>query len=652
MKLEMTNKAYSILENYKGDNPYIIELKNNVYAYKNYKLTSDNIEFIVNNHDLKPKTINKLVKMADWWGNRKMMEWDIDFAPEKIIIGTYLGSTAYNHVFYAKYRQSVPFQLMVVPKNAVLTDFLFDEWKDCELDFSSIVGKDGRTLMEHQKDAVKFLVSRKKVILADDMGLGKSTSTIAAALLGNYKHILVICPASVKETWKKELSLFVDEDDITIVNGSKWDDARFTIINYDILDNFYTVPTQTYKQKELSLTKDGKVVEEVKQKTVVSRSNKIIDKAMADSQLFKSNFDLVIIDEAHTLSNTKSNRYKIVSDLMMRAKPNGIFELTGTPITNRPINFYNLLKIIDAPIAKDWKQYVERYCDGKSFYKINERNAYTSIFLKRCHKSSWYDLTYEEKCQLNELLEKKCHKIWKTDGNSNLEELQERIKGYYLRREKTDFNSMVKKTVKVLHYNLEKSEEESYNKVWDLYVSQNESNKDIDDIEKYKKLTENTILRQWLAHNMLDRTVSLAEKYLKLGHKVIIFCSYDDEVDSLREKFKDICVYHNGKLTNKKKTEAVNEFQTNPNIKVFIGNITSAGVGLTLTAGTVAIFNSFSWVSGDNSQAEDRIHRLNQTKPVTIYYQLFSNTFYEEMFDKVRGKQDIIDNIIVNEKNK
>lgn len=90
---------------------------------------------------------------------------------------------------------------------------------------------------------------------------------------------------------------------------------------------------------------------------------------MSNSQIFQSNFDLIIIDEAHRLSNTTSGIYKIVSDLVARSKPLGIYAITGTPITNRPINFYNILKIINAPIASDWNYYVTRYCDAKSFYK-------------------------------------------------------------------------------------------------------------------------------------------------------------------------------------------------------------------------------------------------------------------------------------------
>ena len=649
--LDETEKAYKILKDYNGENPYIIILKNDVYAYKSLKLNDFQVEFILRNYDKELKFINKIVKIADWWGEKKQDEWKTEFVPKKLLIGWYIGDTSTHYAFYAKYRQSVDAKLMFAPKKAILTSFLDADWRSKNIDFKPYNERSGRTLYPHQEEAVKFLTSKKKAILADDMGYGKTTEAIVSSLVDDYKHVLIVCPASVKETWRKELSMYVD-DDIVIVNGSEWKDAKFTIINYDILDNFYTIPTQVVKTKELNVDDDGNVVKETKERTIVSRSTKIINDAMEKSQLFQSHFDLFIIDEAHRLSNATSNRSKIIKDLVSRSKPKGIYELTGTPITNRPINFYNLLKIIDAPVASDWKTYVERYCDGKSFYKKNERNAYTAMYLKRVHKNSWYDLTYDEKVELNGILDKKCHKIWKTDGQSNLDELQEVIKPYYLRREKEDLKNMVSKTVKYIRYELTKSEKASYDKVWNEYIEKNADTKSVDEMLKYQKLTENTILRQWLAHTMLKRTIKLAKKCIKEGHKVIIFCSYDDEINSLREAFGGICVYHNGKINEKKKNEAVEKFQNDSNIKVFIGNITSAGVGLTLTAGDVAIFNSISWQSGENIQSEDRIHRLNQTKDCTIYYQTFKDTFYEEMLEKVRGKQEIIDKIIIKEDDK
>lgn len=649
VSLNEMKKAYSILKDYNGENPYIITLKNEVYAYKSSQLNDFQIEFVLRNYNTKPKLINKIAKIANWWGEKKKEEWNTEFTPEKLLIGWYIGDTSSHYAFFAKYRKSVEAKLMFAPKKAILTPFLDDDWHLKEIDFKPYNERSGRELYPHQEDAVKFLTSKKKAILADDMGYGKTVEAIVSALVDDYKHVLIVCPASVKETWKKELSLYVDESDIVIVNGNEWKDAKFTIINYDILDNFYTIPTQVVKTKELNVDDSGNVVKQTKERTIVSRSNKIISEAMSKSQLFTSHFDLFIIDEAHRLSNATSNRSKILKDLVNRSKPTGIYELTGTPITNRPINFFNLLKLIDAPIAADWKTYVERYCDGKSFYKKNERNAYTTLFLKNVHKNSWYDLTYDEKKQLDDILDRKCHKIWKTDGHSNLDELQEVIKPYYLRRKKEDFNKIVNKTVKYLHYELTRSERQSYDDVWNEYVSKNAENKSVDEILKYQKLTENTILRQWLAHTMLKRTLKLVNKCIKKNQKVIVFCSYDDEVNSLRDALGDLCVYHNGKITEAKKNKAVEAFQNDSNVKVFIGNITSAGVGLTLTAAHIAIFNSFSWVSGDNLQAEDRVHRINQTKDCTIYYQVFKDTFYEEMLEKVRGKQNVIDNIIVKE---
>lgn len=645
--------AHKLLEEYKGNNPYIIYLRNGVFAYKNLTLNDFQIEFVIKNHDLKPIQINKIVKIADWWGLKKQQDWNTEFVPEKLKITWYLGETDNVYCFYCIYRRSQEKAEMVfAPKNAIITDFLTPDFNNLQINFLPYNERSGRTFQPYQEEAVKFLVARKKAILASEMGSGKTMAAIVAALEGKYEHILVIAPASVKKTWENELSLLVPKEDIVIVQGSKWNDAKFTIINYDILDNFYEIPTEKVKKKELDVDDKGNVITTYKEKEVVSRKKHIIEEAMSNSQLFLSKFDLIIIDEAHRLSNTTSSRYKIITDLIKRSNPNGIFELTGTPITNRPINFFNLLKIIGCPIADDWKGYVERYCDGKSFYKKNERNAHTAIFLKQKGKATWYDLSYEEKDELNQILERKCKKIWKTDGASNLDELQERIKPFYLRRLKSDFGKMVDKRVKVLKYKLTSEQKDSYNLVWDEYKEAQNGDKTEKELEKYRKITEGTILRQWLSTEMVNHTIDLAKKCLSTGRKVVIFCSFDEELYSLRDEFKDICVIHNGKMLPKKKNEAVEKFQNDPNVKVFIGNINSAGVGITLVAGTVAIFNNFSWVSGDNLQAEDRIHRLNQTKNVTVYYQVFKDTFYEEMFEKVRGKQDIIDNIIISENDK
>ena len=650
MSLENIEKAYKLLKEYSGENSYIINLKNAVYAYKTKTLNDFEVEYILSNHDFQPKEINKIVKLADWYGEKLQNDISLDFTPEKMKITWLMGETSKHFHFYGVYRRSQEKAAeFFAPKNAILTDFLLEDYNNLDLDFSEIEKKSGRKVMEHQKEACKFLISRKKCILADEMGGGKTFSAILASVLGDFKHILIISPSSVKKTWENELKLLIDEDDITIVQGSKWKDAKYTIINYDILDNFYTIPTQTIKKKELNVDDEGNVVTEYKEKEIVSRSKKIISEAMADSQLFQAQYDLIIIDEAHRLSNSTSGRFKIISDLVKRSNPNGIFELTGTMITNSSKNLYNLLKIIDIPITKDWQNYMTRYCGAKFFFKKNERNAHTALFCKSVGKQDWYHLSNDEKKQLDELLEKKCKKICVSGEDSHMDELQEIIKPYYLRRLKSDFVKVVDKNIRCLHYEMTPEEKISYESLWDEYVALKE---DKEKAEKNKKLEETSLLRQWLADKMIPKTISLARKCVELGHKIVIFCAYDNEINKLKEEFRDLCVYHNGKLTEKKKNEAVVKFQTNDSVKVFIGNLESASVGLTLIAGSVVIFNCFSFVPAVNEQAMDRIHRIGQEKQCTIYFQSFNGTYFDRMLEINRNKQNVIDKIIISEKEK
>jgi len=650
LSLDKINDAYNLLKNYNGNNSYIIRLKNSVFVYKTKTMNDFEAEYVLYNHDKEPKLINKIVRIPDWYGKKRQEEWKTEFVPDRFKITWYMGETNQFYHFYCIYRRSQEKAVEVfAPKRAILTDFLSVDWSLKEINFKPYNELLGFNLYPHQEEAVKFLTSKKKAILAHDMGFGKTIAAIVAALEGKYGHILIVAPSSVKETWKRELSHFVNDEDVTIVQGSKWNDAKFTIINYDILDNFYTIPEQTINTRELNVDDEGNVIREYKAKKIVSRNKKIIDEAMSKSQLFQSNYDLLIIDEAHRLSNNTSNRFKIIQDLIKRANPNGIFELTGTMVTNSSKNLYNLLKLIDAPITKDWQYFMERYCGAKFFYKKNEKKAYTTMFLKEKKKNSWYDLTSEEKMKLDEILEKRCKKVCILGEDTNMEELQEIIKPYYLRRVKDDLENMVSKTIKYLHYEMNDEEQKSYNELWDKYL---ELQEDKEKTEKNKKLIEVSLMRQWLADKMIPKTISLVRKCIEKNHKVIIFCAYDNEINKFKEEFKDCCVYHNGKINEKKKSNAVDKFQNDDNVKVFIGNIFSAGVGLTLIAGDVVVFNNFSFVPSDNQQCEDRIHRIGQTKPCTIYYQSFNGTYFDKMLEIVHSKQEVIDKIIVSENEK
>ena len=482
---------------------------------------------------------------------------------------------------------------------------------------------------------------------------GKTITAIVSALEDNYEKILVISPASVKGVWEKEIRRFVSNDGITIVEGSKWKEARFTIINYDILDNFYEIPMETVKRKQKYVDEYGKIKYKTVEKEVVSKKSVVINEAMANSQLFQSKFDLIIIDEAHKLSNANSGRYKIISDLIKRSNPKGVYELTGTMITNNPMNLYNILKIIDADITKDWQAYVTRYCDGKQIYVKADRDNFTKAYLKNVKKHSWYDLTYDEKNELNEFLNKNCKKIWLTNGSSNLEELKEKIKHLYLRDLNEEIYNNFSKEVKVLEYNLTTEEYLQYNQIWDDYIESQDGEKDIDKLLDNKKLIEVSVLKQATAKMMIPYTIELAEKILyETNDKIIIFCAFDDEIYTLQEHFGDKCVVHNGKITAKQKEKVLNTFNNDDNCRILLGNLVSTSVGLNLIVANNIIFNSVSWLPAENQQAEYRILRIGQNKSCKIFYQKFNNTYMDHIFETLDVKNEIIENVIVDEKNK
>lgn len=667
VSLKKKDEAFTILKDYKGDNPYILMLKRDVYLKGNVSAINDfQVEYILKNYNFIPKTINKIIKIADWYGEKKQIDWNLDFTPQKIKIITLLGETETTFHCYVQYRQSLPSTGIFLPKKAVLKNFLYEDYNDIDIDFDKYdkitTAKDPlRKLKDHQKSAVKFLVSRKKCILADDPGLGKSTSLAVASIECKYDVTLIICPASVKSTWKRELMWYVDENDISIIEGvndktkpelefmlgykigssnkkrdnlvaeakglGKWKNNKFVIVNYDILDEFYKIP--------------------------FSRSNENILKAYNESpmlQFIKDKNALIIVDEAHKLSNTSSIRYKIIKDLIKRGEPNGLFLSTGTPITNRPINLFNVLSLIGDNITDDWQYYVERYCNGFQIPAKGEKEKYTSYFLKRKKKDSYFKLTELEKEELKKYIKETARLIWITNGASNLEELRDRISHIYLKRVKDDIPGMVKKTIHDIYYDLTYNQKIEYDKLWDEYEA---AQHEIDsEKELNKDLIEGAIYRKYISNIMVPHTISLVNDFIEDDEKVIIGCCYDEELYTLQEYFKDKCVVYNGKMTPKQKDKAEHEFMTNDKIKVFIGNINAAGVGLTLVAASKLVFNNMSFVPSDNSQFCDRIHRLSQTKDVDIYYQIFNDTQYEHMWNLVLKKAYIIDQIIKKETEK
>jgi hypothetical protein len=413
-----------------------------------------------------------------------------------------------------------------------------------------------------------------------------TTQSIVAALESGAERILIVTPSSTKINWEREINVFCD--DTAIIDGKKFNSAKFTIINFDILKNFHTLT-------------DGKKKKEGEAEKVLIRD------------LANQNFDLAIIDEAHYLKNHESIRGKIMVELTVKHNIPKVWLLTGTPVANRPMDFFNLLKIIKSPIAENWKHYAVRYCDGRQFMRT----------LKNGQRKQ----------------------IWLTDGASNLEELAAKTKNIILRRLKTEVLDMPDKVVTPIYHKLDLNGWKMYDLLWDEYMAKRKA-EGKKSIESQKDLVELILLRKFIAMSAIPSTIEMVENAIEMGRKVIVFTSFTEELEALSEHFGKAAVKHNGPMTTRAKQKSVDDFQNNPKVKVFVGNIKSAGVGITLTEATVVIFNSFDWVPGSNEQAEDRSFRIGQKNDVNVYYQLFVDTISTRMWNMLNNKKDIINTIM------
>jgi SWI/SNF-related matrix-associated actin-dependent regulator of chromatin subfamily A-like protein 1 len=425
---------------------------------------------------------------------------------------------------------------------------------------------ENRPPLAHQKEAIEKLLKNDKFILADDMGLGKTTSAVIASLESGANRVLIICPASLKINWEREIKNYTDKS-VYICEGKKFELADYVIVNYDILKNFHDPKD-----------KNG-------------------------STILNSKFDLVIIDEAHYVSNAQAQRTKIIMDVTKNIKK--LWLLTGTPMTSRPMNYYNILKLIDSPVSQNWQAYAIRYCGGYQF-RVGGK------------------------------------KIWNVTGASNLEELRERTSRQILRRLKTEVLDLPEKIITPVYLRLKSRLYEGLmGEYYDWYNNRQDESRSLS--VQFSKLMK---VRQVIAEEKISITIELAENIIEQGKKVIIFSNFTEPLKKIHEHFGKKSVYLDGSTSKPARQDAVDKFQESDKIQVFCGNMKAAGVGLTLTAGEAVIMNDLSFVPAEHAQAEDRAYRYGQKNSVSIYYPLFDNSIEGVIYDILTRKKQIIGTVM------
>ena len=551
-------KAMRILESYEGFNNYILSIKKKSEFQRGFKLTRAQADYILNHHQTVPKVAKKWVQLDPYFSKKIMEDKLLTREPKEIYIEKLLCEQEKSYHIYGKILSGDTMSDFWMPKSAII----INKERQVEIDYSKY---SHRPPLSHQKESIEKLVGNDKYILADDMGLGKTTSTIIASLETGAKKILIICPASLKINWQREIENYSARS-VSIIEGKKWEDADFVIMNYDIIKNFHD------------------------------------EKNKDNSIILKSGFELIVVDEAHYIQNKQAQRTKLINDIAK--KVGKLWLLTGTPMTSRPINYFNLLDLVDSPVAANWMGYVRRYCEGYQF-KVGKK------------------------------------KIWNVTGASNLEELRDRTKTHVLRRLKQEILDLPEKIITPVYLRLKSpTYEELMGEYYDWFEKQEESNSLTLQFSKLMKV------RQELAFSKVKNTCELAENIIEQGKKVIIFTNFTDSLNQITEHFGKTAVKLDGSMSKPERQMSVDKFQEDDNVKVFVGNIKAAGVGITLTAAESVIMNDLSFVPSDHSQAEDRAYRYGQKNNVLVYYPIFENTIEGIIYDILKSKKNVFETVM------
>lgn len=457
---------------------------------------------------------------------------------------------------------------------------------------------EGLEYLPFQKAGIAYGLKQPNILLADEMGLGKTIQAIGLINADpTIERALIIVPATLRTNWQRELTKWlVRPATIGIASGKDWPDTDMVIINYDILKNH-------------------------------------LDAIRAQE------WDILICDEAHALKNPKAQRTQYVLGKWHKDPAKRIpavparrkVFITGTPILNRPIELYPLIKALDSTTWGNWRSYVTRYCDG--------------------HETRWG---------------------WDVSGASNLDELQEKLRSTIMvRRLKADVLADLppkRRQIMALPQNgaapAVASEWEIMRRNEDMLEELRaavELAKASEDEADYKAAVENlrdgarrafediSKARHETALAKLPAVKAHLHELLETGEKVVVFAHHLDVLNALAEEFGDAAVILVGATSQDDRQLAVDRFQNDPEIKLFIGSLKAAGVGITLTASSTVVFAELDWTPAMMTQAEDRCHRIGQANSVLVQHLVLDGSIDAAMAQTLVEKQEIIDKALDDE---
>ena len=438
------------------------------------------------------------------------------------------------------------------------------------------------SLRPYQLAGVDFALNEKKVLIGDEMGIGKTPQALAVFREAGAFPFVVLTPASLKLNWEREARIWLSDKVCHVIQGKKTYElpqADMIVLNYDILSAWHSI-------------------------------------------LMAKHFRGIVMDESHYLKDYKSKRTKLVIDLAQGKEYR--LALTGTPILNRPVELVPQIEAIGRmkELGGKWN-FLNRYCSprrtpwGTDFSgaanldELNHRLRAT-FYIRRTKQEVLPELPAKQRNILPVIL---------TNQGAYKKANRETIQ-YILNEVKVELS-------------LTEAGKQSTQDMYKAAIAKAASSTNV--------LARIEALKQASAWGKVDDILSWTEAVLESGEKLILFAIHKEIIGALRQKLgKDygvVCI--TGETSSLERDKAVAAFQADPAVRVILLNIKAGGVGLTLTSASYVAFAELDWSYAVHLQAEDRCHRYGQKNAVNVWYFLGKDTIDEDIYHLLEQKRAV-----------
>jgi SWI/SNF-related matrix-associated actin-dependent regulator 1 of chromatin subfamily A len=450
----------------------------------------------------------------------------------------------------------------------------------------------GLSYLPFQDESIRFALARKNTLFGDDMGLGKTIQAIGTVnALPSAETILVLCPRSLAENWRRELSRWlVRKRPIAIAQKSIPEEADVVILSYASL---------------------GKHL----------------------SALLRRTWDIAILDEVHYLKNQSARRSRLTARLITRVKR--ILALTGTPVPNRPQELFSLVKMLD---PDGWPElsldFGRKYADAKEIYfrLPPKKPGDPPRIVKKWDLSGASNLE-----ELGRRLRASC--MIRREKKDVLRDLPPKSR-HIVELSAPGSENLVQAELRAFQDSFDPRGQEGTPEEYERAVARLET------LGK-ARFTEIARLRHEVAMAKVPAVLRHVRGVLAHAEKVVVFGHHLDMIAELRASLRDFRpVVLTGENSLDERQRAVDRFQVDPKCRVFLGGLAAAGLGFSLTAASYVVFAELDWTPGVVLQAEDRCWRLGQRDPVTVEHLVLTNSLDARMAKIIVKKQNVTDEIL------